>query len=304
MNDLSIIILNYNTKDLTLKCLESIFEKKWKHSIRVILVDNASTDQSVRAFRKLDYSKNNIKFEIIENRENYGFSKGNNTALKRESSFSRYCLMLNSDTVVTNNSLDILIDFMDESDFSIGSCKLLNQDHTLQPNAGSLPKIFPLFTWLSGLDDLSRKFIRVPSYHEMRRDYYKGEREVGWVSGSVMIIKSNIFKKLGYLDEKIFMYCEDVDFCFRANQLGLKIGWSDKASIYHLGGASSINPKKNQWEGEFKGLIYLYNKYYGKAAGRILKLFILFFVYLRIVGFYILGKADYAKTYAKIAKTI
>ncbi len=117
--DLTVIILNFNTKELLNDCLKSIVDKKWKHNIKVLVVDNNSSDESINMVRK--------KFplvQILESDKNLGFAGGNNLGLKEIK--SKYALLLNSDTKVLDNSLDNLIDFMDRSDYGIVSCKLID----------------------------------------------------------------------------------------------------------------------------------------------------------------------------------
>jgi len=298
MIDLAIIILNYNTKDLTLDAIKSILRKKWRVDVKIVVVDNASSDNSVSEIKK---KFDNV--EIIESKKNLGFSKGNNLGLRKFYKLSNYCLLLNSDTKVTEGSLDCLLDFANKG-YSIASCKLLNPDRSFQPNAGRLPYIMPVFFWLSGLDDIFRKFLGLPSYQERDKRYYKAEMEAGWVSGSVMLIKSNVFERMGFFDNNIFMYGEDVDFCWRAKMSGFKVGWTNKAQIIHIGGASSEKAKYNQWIGEFKGLLYLYKKYFGTYARLGLKALIYIFILVRIFAFLFIGKPDFAKTYAKILLNI
>ena len=302
MLDLAIVILNYNTPDLTIKCLKSILESDLNLSYKIWVVDNASTDNSLEKISK--FISQNSKLVFIKNTKNYGFSRGNNIALKKVYKDTKYCLLLNSDTVVFKDSLSNLVNFANNNDFEIASCKLLNPDNSLQPNTGSLPKPFAAYAWLSGLDDIFRKFIRIQSYQERSKSYYLDEKEVGWVSGSVMLIKSFVFEKIGFFDEKIFMYGEDVDFCWRAKKKGCKIGWTNSAEILHIGGASSDKPKNTQWLGEFKGLLYLYEKHYDKFAQGLLKILIYFFILLRCISFFVLGKKEYAKTYAEIITNI
>ena len=299
MKTLSVIILNYNTKDLTLDCIESILSKKIKHDIEVVVVDNGSKDGSVEAI-KAKYSD----VKVYESSKNVGFSKGNNIGLRKIYKNSKYCLLLNSDTYVLEGSLDNLIDFISKSDYSVVSCKLLSPDKTFQPNAGNLPTLFPVFIWLSGLDDIFRKLVRLPSYQERGEGYYKNNAQVGWVSGSVMLIKSTLIDKIGLLDENIFMYAEDVDYCWRANEAGEKVGWTDKSQIIHIGGASSVKPQYKQWLGEFKGLIYLYDKHYGSLRKFVLKLLMYIFIFIRAIAFGLVGKSEHAKTYAKILKEL
>lgn len=291
--DLTVIILNYNTKDLLMSCLDSIVQKKWQHSIKVMVVDNCSVDDSVITVRK-HFSQ----VSVIESNQNLGFTRGNNLGLKEVK--SKYALLLNSDTEVLEGSLDKLIDFMDKTDYGIASCRLVDGEGNFQPNSGQLPTFFPMFTWLSGLDDILNKMLSVSSYQARDNRYYLKDREVGWVSGSAMIIRSEVWHKIGYLDEKIFMYGEDVEYCLRAKREGFKVGWTNGTQIIHLGGKSSSQPQYNQWRGEFKGLLYIYKKYYGLLAALGLKVLIYLFVILRAGAFFILGKTPVSKTYVKI----
>lgn len=296
--DLSIIIVNFNTSQLLQDCLSSIFRQGLKHKFSVVVVDNASPDGSVEMV-----GKKFPKVRVIKSDKNLGFAGGNNLGIKAGE--AKYYLLLNSDTVVPVGSLDSLVDFMDMSGFGVGSCKLLNKDGSFQANAGDLPFGLPLFFWLSGWDDILPKIREyLPSFHRKFKSFYKGEKEVGWVSGSVMIIKKEVVENIGGLDENIFMYCEDTDYCIRAKRAGFKVGWTDKAKVYHLGGGSSKDPKLIQWVGEFKGLVYIYRKHLGILAGLILKILILIFTAVRMVAFFAIGKFSVSKTYAKLLFSI
>ena len=294
MVDLAIIILSFNTKDLTKKCLDSIFEKNWKTNFKVVVVDNNSTDGSPEMIKQ-----GFPKVKLLENQKNVGFAKGNNQAIG--SIDAKYYLLLNSDTIVLEGSLDNLVQFIKASDFGIVSCKLIYEDQTFQPNVGELPYFWPVFNWLSGLDDLFKGLV---SYHANHIRAYSDGKEVGWVSGSVMMIKKEVLDSIGLFDDKIFMYAEDVDFCWRAKNKGFKIGWTNQAEIIHLGGGSSKRAKLTQWRGEFRGLLYFYKKHFGVLAAFGLKLLIYFFVILRMMAFFIIGKFDYSKTYGQILISI
>lgn len=293
MTNLAIIIVNYNTKRLTSDCLGSIVNSNPKVKYAIWVVDNNSSDSSA-----LDIKKQFPQINLIQSDKNLGFSGGNNIALKKID--AEYYLLLNSDTKIENSAIDKLIQFAKKADFGIYSCKLLNPNGSFQPNAGELPKFIPLLYWLSGLDDVLGKIIRVKSYQARNPNYYSDNQRVGWVSGSVMLIKREVVKKIGYLDDKIFMYGEDVEYCWRAFKYGYKVGWTSAAEITHLGGASSDSPRYQQWVGEFKGLIYLYNKFYGWWAAILLKTLLYFFIAARIIGFMVFGKIAYSRIYAKI----
>ncbi len=297
MNDLAVIIISYNTKDLLRKCLKSVLAKKWNHTLEVWVVDNASKDGSAEMIKKEFPS-----VKLIKSKTNRGFAGGNNLALSKAEAFNY--LLLNSDTEVTEGSLDIILDRMKENEFDIISCRLENSDGSFQPNAGDLPFGMAIFNWLFGVDDFPFFNKSFGSFHRKDPEYYKNERKVGWISGSVFLITSKTLKSVGLLDAKIFMYCEDVDYCVRAYKAGFTVGWTNRTNIMHIGGGSSNNPQFRQWIGEFRGLIYLYKKYYGKFAIVILKGLIYIAIFFRILAFSVIGKFSYAKIYVKIFKEI
>jgi GT2 family glycosyltransferase len=298
MVDILIVVLNYNTKKLTEECLKSIFSYKWKRKIKVVVVDNFSSDGS------LNYLKskfNNAHF--IASKTNLGFAGGNNLALKKYLKEAEFFLILNSDTKVLPGSIDALYNFSKKG-FDIVSPMLINPDGSFQPNGGELPYFWPMFFWISGLDDIFRSFFRLPSYQERNISYYIKNKEVGWVSGTAMFVSSKVFEKIGFFDDKIFMYGEDVDFCFRAKKAGFKIGFANDIKIVHLGGGSLDKPQLRQWLGEFKGILYFYEKNFGRIS-RIFLLFLIYvFTFIRVIAFMVVGKPEYAKTYAKVLKEI
>lgn len=291
---LVVIILNYNTKDLLENCINSVLNQQTKERIKVVVVDNNSSDQSASMVEQ--------KFpqvEVIKSSVNGGYSTGNNLALKSING-DNY-LLLNSDTVVSKGALQILLDIQEKHLFGIISCELINKDGTFQSNFGDLPFGQALWLWLSGLDDyLNRHCSNIPSFHKNIICQNSLISEVGWVSGTAMMIKKSVIEKIGYLDEKIFMYGEDVEYCFRAKQAGIKIGWTPQAQIIHLSGGSLEEPKYYQWLGEFKGLIYIYSKYLGKIPALGLKLFIYLFVLIRIVFYFCRFQFQVSNTYTKI----
>lgn len=295
---LSIIIINYNTGNLTLGCLRSIFEKNWETKFDVWVIDNGSSDNSIEKIKK-EFPR--IKTVLSD--KNLGFAGGNNLVLKQVD--SDYCLLLNSDTEVYDGALDELVEFAERENCGITSCKLVNSDGSFQPNGGDLPFGLSLFVWLSGIDDilffLKRK---LPSYHRQFMDYFKDGKGVGWVSGSVMLIKKEVTDKIGFLDDAIFMYGEDTEYCLRAKRAGFTVGWTDKAIVKHLGGASSKEPTLKQWTGEFKGLLYIYLKYYGFLAAAALKIFIYLFIFVRMAAFFVVGRPQVSRVYAKVLVSI
>jgi GT2 family glycosyltransferase len=299
MIDLAVAIINYNTKKLTLECLQSVYRSDFDGNFDVFVLDNGSADGFFRVAKKKF-----PKIKLIRSGVNLGFAKGNNLLLKKAYKTAKYCLLLNSDTRVNKKTLKNLVAVAQKDGFDILSAKLTNADKSLQANAGNLPYFGYLFSWLSGLDDVLRKLVYLPSYQERNPDFYNKTRKAGWVSGCAMLIKATTLAKIGFLDEKLFMYGEDVDFCWRAQKKGLSVGWTDRSTVVHLGGASYAKPQYNQWMGEFRALIYLYKKHYNLFSAWFLKILIMFFVFVRTIAFFVMGKPNYSKTYAKIITKI
>lgn len=289
--DLAVIILNYNTEQLLKQCLNSIFANPLPQNSAVCVVDNNSSDGSVTMIRK-----NFPRVKILESSENGGFSKGNNLGIKAFD--ANWYLLLNSDTIIKDGALVKLCLAMKESSFDIGSCKLLNIDGTLQPNVGELPFGIAFLSWITGIDDIFGGAL--PSFHIMSDNFYQGQKSVGWVSGTALMIKQTVIESIGGLDERIFMYGEDVEYCMRARRNGFKVGWTDQASIVHLGGGSSKDPKFRQWLGEFRGVLYLYCKYYNQIVAMGIKILLWVFIFLRMIVFALVGRLAAAKTYGKI----
>lgn len=292
--DLVISIINYKTKELTSNCIRSILNNKWRYSYKIWLVDNNSNDGSV------EYLKKRFpKIKIIKSKKNLGFAGGHNLVLKKAK--GRYFLILNSDTLIENQSLDGMIDFMDNNlDVGITSCKVLNFDGSLQPNGGDLPLGLSLINWLFNLESLG---IKKPMFHRIDKEYYSKIREVGWVSGNFIIIRNEVLKKVGLFNEKYFMYFEDTELCYRVKKANYKIMINPNFCIKHISGGSLDDPKYRQWLGEYRGLLRFYASF-----GYLQRLIVTFLVYfttiLRILAFGLIGRFDYAKTYAKVITSI
>ena len=284
-------VVNFNTRDLTKKCIESIL-KRWENDVKVWVVDNGSNDGSVEMIKKF------AEVKLIESPENLGFGTGHNLVFKKVS--GDYFLVLNSDCKIEDKVIDKMVLFMEKNvDCGISSCKILGFDGRLQPNAGDLPFGWALFSWLFNLDFLGGK-----SFHRNEPQYYESSHEVDWVSGSFMMIRAEVIKKLAGFNERYFMYFEDAEFCFRAEKAGFKIMINPEVVIKHLSGGSLDYPKLRQWSGEYTGLIKFYEQSYGKLVAVSLKLFIYFAVLLRMIANILIGKFNISKTYGKVITSI
>lgn len=288
---IAVSIVEFNTKELLRECLKSVLSQK-KSDIEVWVVDNASEDFSAEMVEK-DFPKVNL----IKNKENSGFAKGHNMALKKIlPGECNLVLILNSDAKIEEDVVTRMAGFMEENpDCGIASCRI-DGPEGFQPNGGDLPLGPALFSWLFNLEILGN----LPNFHRNEKSYYQNAHEVGWVSGSFMIVRKEVFERIGLLNEDYFMYFEDVEYCYKARKNGFKVMINPLVRAYHVGGASSKDPRFKQWKGEIKGLLYFYSKQFGKITAFCLKLVVFLSLALRMAAFGLLGRFNAAVTYGKI----
>lgn len=229
--DLSIIIVTFNNKDLLESCLNSLFENVSNTiSYEIFVVDNNSQDSTLQLLQEKFPS-----VKVIDNKENLGFAKANNQAMRNAR--GRYFLLLNNDTFVLQDSLEKMVKFMDQNK-NIGalSPRLLEADgKTIQLQGSSLQKKI----WLS-TKPLPVKFI----------------------SGAAFLIRAQAYQNIGGLDEKFFFYNEDLDWCYRLHKNGWDIYYFPESSVIHYGGKSSRLIKKQTFVEGFKGGLYFCYKHY------------------------------------------
>lgn len=245
--DLSIIILTYNTKDITKDAVNSIEENYLTEvssgRYEVIVTDNQSTDGTLNYFQDFK-KKTKIKtFHIIDNGGNLGFSKGNNMGVKYAK--GKYVLFLNPDTIVYKDTLNYMIDFMNaNSSVGSASCKLINKDGQIDFNCHrGFPTPWNAFCYFSGLQRLFPKSKIFAGYTQGWKNM-DTTHEVDAIEGAFMIMPKNIGEKVGWWDEDYFFYGEDLQFCYNIKKLGYKIYYVGEKSIMHIGGASSGIKKK------------------------------------------------------------
>jgi GT2 family glycosyltransferase len=250
--DLSIIIVNWNTSELLIQCLESIYRAQPHLSFEIIVVDNGSVDDSVSAI-----ASRFPAVHIIGNERNLGFAKANNQALSVAK--GRYFLLLNSDTLVVPNSLDELVHVADNHlDVGVVAPKLLNMDGSLQGSWSA----FPTF-W----SELIGK--NIP-----RRETVVGlpfAYEVDWVMGACMLVRGETVADVGMLDEDYFFYSEETDWCFRIKNRGWKVWYISNAEIYHLGGGSAKRNTLLQMALLYQSKIHYFHKFHGFRRAKMLR---------------------------------
>lgn len=243
--ELSIIIVNYNTKDLLLACLDSILKSNPKTTVEIIIVDNASTDGSVEALQKIQGGK----IRVIFHQKNLGFSKANNSGIKK--ALGQYILLLNSDTLVHRGAIDSLYDFAKHTaGLGVVGSRLYNTDGTIQGSVYRLPTLARTIKqyWL-GKKRLLDKY--APA----------GDKPVivEAVVGASMLITPRARQEVGLLDEKYFMYFEDFEYCRKVWERGLKVYYLPESGVTHIHGGSG---GKNEYLVKASKLYHGLLKYY------------------------------------------
>ena len=289
--DLSIIITSYNTREITRNCLDSILKSLKKSSLNyeIIVVDNASLDDSVKMLKSLRIND----LRIIENKKNLGFGKANNQAVELAS--SDYILFLNSDILVLDSAIKELYKFYKQNENMINFLggKLLNKDMTLQPSCGpfyTLPVVFAAL------------FLR-GDYYSLTRYSPNKLKEVDWISGACILTKKQYLQSINGFDENIFMYMDEIDLLYRAKMKNYRVFFYPNARFIHLGSASS-GERKYPILQVFKGLIYFYKKHYSAPKLILLKIMLKLKARVGLTLGNLFNNAYLKETYGKALKLV
>ena len=229
--DLSIVIVNWNTRELLDDCLRSIYHETRELDLEVFVIDNASQDGSADMVQR-DYPS----VELIRNSENRGFGAATNQGLR--ACLGRYALLLNSDTVILGDVVKESVAYMDaHPEVGVLGCRVLNEDRTVQRTCSQFPTILNLFLLVSGLP-------KVPGANFFDRfelgDWQRDDvRDVDVVSGCSMCVRREAMEEVGLLDEQFFFYGEETDWCKRLKLAGWPCRFAPVGEIIHFGGASS-----------------------------------------------------------------
>jgi len=229
----AVVILNWNGKAFLQKFLPSVLKNSLQHA-RVIVADNASTDNSV-TFLQSEFPQ----VEIIENKENGGFAKGYNDALAQVE--ADYYILLNSDIEVTPNWIAPVIQLM-AKDSNIAACQPVIRSYYA-------PEYFEYAGAAGGfIDKYGYPFCRgrLFQYIEEDKGQYNDVREVFWATGACLFVRADLFRQLGGFDEDFFAHMEEIDFCWRLKHLGYKIMVCPESKVYHVGGGTL--PKKSSFK--------------------------------------------------------
>ena len=305
--DLTIVVINFNTKELTRKCLDSILKNTKNLLYEIVVVDNASTDGSqtflLRLYRKIRF------ISFIGNKKNLGFAKANNQGARKAK--GKFILFLNSDTEIYDNVLGEMCEWMDQKQkVAVSTCALVNKNGTLQGSGGYFPTLPRVFSWMFFIEDIPYLDKLIKPFHpvHMKSFFYKGlsqfkkMRSQDWITGAFFLVKRDVFEEVGGFDEDYFMYTEEVDLCFRIKKLGFEVWYLPQWEIVHLGGASSTN--EFPILSEFKSVELYYQKNMPRWQYQYLRIFLKCGTVIRALVFGMLSGREAYKLYAKANRAI
>jgi GT2 family glycosyltransferase len=227
MKDLSVILVNWNTREYLLRCLRSLLEPGKGDFLEILVIDNGSSDGSASEVKK---TFRNIR--VIENSENLGFAKATNQGVKASS--GRYQLLLNPDTLVKEGTIEVLFTFMDgHPEVGIAGAQLLDADGRKQNSIANFPTL--------ATELLNKSLLRwlFPERFPGKGRTYREPIEVDSVIGACMMVRREAIEEVGWLDEDYFLFLEETDWCYRMKEAGWKIYHVPRAEIYHFQGKSA-----------------------------------------------------------------
>ncbi len=272
--DLSITIVNYNTKEFLRSCLKSIYDTVKKIKFEICVVDNASNDGSAEMVES-DFPQ----VKLLKNKENFYFAKANNQAI--EISAGRHILVLNPDIIAYPEAIENMVTFMDKNN-EIGAigAKLLNPDGSIQISGYycKFPSFFQVLFFYTALRHISKKFSLLANrfYQHPHTDK---PCEVDQPPGACLMVKRSAFDTIGLFDENFPLFFNDVDLCYRIKKAGWKIFYYPKAVMIHYGGASftsqDINDRINWSLTSYKGLRNFFVKHNYPITAKTVKAIVL-----------------------------
>jgi GT2 family glycosyltransferase len=259
---ISIIIINWNTRELLAKCIDSIEQTANGLNLEIIVVDNASGDGS-QAMVQEKYPH----VRLIANQENVGFAKANNQAMRVAG--GDYFLLWNSDAFATPRAIQALLQLAErEPKAGIIGAQLRNADQTFQASHTLFPSQWQEFLILTGLG----RTLSGNHYPSFGPEEEKGPQIVDYVEGACLMVRSQTYQEIGGLDEGYFMYAEEVDWCYSTREHGWQVWYQPQAKVIHLGGASSTGRRTHREADLYRSRIRFFRKHYGSRSAQLLKM--------------------------------
>ncbi len=256
--DVSVIVVNWNTRDLLRECLASVVAQMGEVALELLVVDNASTDGSAEMVRQ-EFPQ----ARLWVNAENRGFAAANNQAIAQAQ--GRYLFLLNSDAYLRPGALQSLRDFLDaHPEAAVVGPKVLNPDGTTQPSCFRFPTAWDVFCEMAFLSAL---FPGSPLFNRRGMGGFdrRTVREVDWVLGAAMAVRREWAERVGGLDEGYFIYAEELDWCRRIRGAGGRIFFFPGAEVVHYGGVSKARARAAILPRAFASRFRYYERHHGRT---------------------------------------
>jgi GT2 family glycosyltransferase len=252
---LTIVIVNWNTRDFLVDALRSIYEEPAAHGFETIVIDNASGDGSA-GIVEAEFPQ----VRLIANKENAGYARGNNQGI--EASAGKFVLLLNPDVVMPGGGLEKVVEWMERhKDVAALGVKLVNPDGSLQRSVRGFPYHLSILFDAVGLGKLFPRSRIFSAYRAGWLDYYR-EAEVDQPMGTFLLIPRSAIEDVGVFDVQFPIFFNEVDWCYRAKRKGWKIVYSPVIDVVHYGGGSTKQVSAQMaWESR-NSLLRFYRKHY------------------------------------------
>lgn len=268
MSELSICMVTFQNRDCVCECLRSLraaAQNPDAGSAEIILVDNASTDGTVETVRAQF-----PEVRVLAKSENSGFAAANNDALRLAG--GRFLLLLNPDTIVPQGALQAMVRFMDDRpDAGVVGCRLVNPDGSAQHSVRAFPTVRAALHQFTAIRHLGLFRKHYNTYRQKEFDY-SHTAECDSVMGAAFLTRREVLEAVGLLDERYFMYYEEVDFCKRVRDSGRKVYYFPDVSVTHLAGQSAHYDRRLASVSRMRSLVRYFARHRGRGAATLFKL--------------------------------
>lgn len=282
MKKVSIVIVTHNSAKYIGKCLSAVFSDIGDIDSQIILIDNFSDDSTLEIVSKF------TSVELIKNNSNRGFAVACNQGIKK--SQSDKILLLNPDLIVHRGAIGKLMEYFASNDeVGVIGGQLVNPDGSRQFSAGHYPTLGNLL-----FDRLPLVNKKNPVYFQRNEKFYHSIQHPDWLVGCFLMVKKEVFEEVGLLDERYFMYVEDVDFCYRARQAGFKIVYYPEANAVHYDLGKDEKNRYNKAIHQRIGQLIFFEKFYSEKKFNKLKTLLKLEFFLRRKLF---AKSDFYTKY-------
>jgi len=277
LTKLSIIIVNWNTRELLEQCIQSVITTIKDISYEVIVIDNGSTDDSqAMVSQRFPFVK------LIRNSTNLGFTKANNQAIKISN--GQYILLLNSDALLLPKTVYYLISLAESRpSIAIIGTQWLNPNGSFQASYNDFPNLGTEFLLLTGLT----RFFYSRYYPSRPPQEIDQAIACDWVGGACLLVRMSAIKQVGLLDENFFMYAEEMDWCLRMQCAGWEVFYHPQAKIIHYAGQSAKRSSYNQQMHLYKSKIYYLRKNHGNLQALIFRFLVHIMSFVKSIFWYL-----------------